>query len=159
MKYLYQFLFSLVLGIIFVMASLATPAYACTPPPGGPLYFSPAERALAAEVVLEGTIIAVVVDTSTMLEIATVEVHRYFKADGPETVTIAPFGPSSLCLTPVSVGQRLIFYAKGDPATGLEAQYLSAGDAVSPATPEVIGEIIAALGLGPKLYLPIIFKL
>ena len=85
-------------------------------------------------------------------EIATVLVHRYFKDIGVAVVRISGLGPGSLCLSTVSVGQRLVFYTTGDPSTGrLEAHYLSQFDAVDPATPAVVAEVIATVGHAPAL--------
>jgi hypothetical protein len=62
------------------------------------------------------------------------------------------------------VGEHWIFYATGDPSTGLIAHYLSAFDAVDPPTPDVAAQVIAAVGRDPVrpygywAYLPIILK-
>jgi hypothetical protein len=126
--------------------------FACTPPPGGLPVYSAAERAEAAEIVLEGTVL----DGSTELgwpeefvQIATVEVNQYLKGTGPEVVTIRGFGPTSVCLTPVQVGDHKIFYASGDPAQELRAHYLSQFDAAESPNPETIAEITAAVGKAP----------
>lgn len=157
--------FVLALNIIFILAVPAPSALACTPPPGGLPSYTVADRVNAAEVVLEGTIVALTDENDYFaIKTATVAVDRYFKEIGPVIVTIAHFGPSSLCLSEVSVGQRWIFYTTGDPATGLTAHYLSQFDAVDPATPEVIAQVIAAAGHNPVppygywIYLPIILK-
>jgi hypothetical protein len=126
--------------------------FACTPPPGGLPVYSAAERAEAAEIVLEGTVL----DGSTepgwpeeFVQIATVEVNQYLKGTGPEVVTIRGFGPTSVCLTPVQVGDHKIFYASGDPAQELRAHYLSQFDAAESPNPETIAEITAAVGQTP----------
>jgi hypothetical protein len=156
----------LALNIILILAVPAPSALACTPPPGGLPPYTVADRVNAAEVVLEGTIVALTDENDYFaIKTATVAVDRYFKEIGPVIVTIAHFGPSSLCLSEVSVGQRWIFYTTGDPATGLTAHYLSQFDAVDPATQEVIAQVIAAVGHDPVLpyghwiYLPIILKM
>ena len=59
---------------------------------------------------------------------------------------ISGFGPSSLCLSRIGTGDRLIFYARGDPSNGLSAHYLSQFDAVDPADAQTIAEVIAAVG-------------
>ena len=155
----------LVLNIFLILAVPAPSALACTPPPGGLPLYTVADRVNAAEVVLEGAIVALTDENDHFaIKTATVIVDRYYKQIGPVIVTIARFGPSSLCLSEVSVGQRWIFYTTGDPATGLTAHYLSQFDAVDPATPEVIAQVITAVGADPVppygywVYLPIILK-
>ena len=59
---------------------------------------------------------------------------------------ISGFGPSSLCLSRVGIGNQLIFYALGDPSNGLSAHYLSPFDAVDRADAQTIAEVIAAVG-------------
>jgi hypothetical protein len=123
--------------------------------------YTVAERTNAAEVVLEGTVIAV---TDPHYGTATINVHRYFKGIGPAVVTVSDLGTTAMCLSPVWVGDRRIFYTTGDPISGLRAHYLSASDAVDPADAEIIAEIIAAVGHDPVLpfgyyvYLPIILR-
>lgn len=153
------------LSLMLVLAGPDRPLWACTPPPGGLPDYTPADRTHAAEVVLEGTIIGRVdLNGHPWLDTALVRVHRYFKGAGPAWVTISHFGPGSLCLSEVYIGQRAIFYAKGDPETGLVAHYLSQFDAVDPVWPEIVAEVIAAAGQEPVLpveywlYLPLILK-
>jgi hypothetical protein len=128
------------------------PAYACTPPPGGLPRLTPADRTNRAQVVLEGTVSAT---SNTELtgapvpDTATVDVVQYLKGSGPAQVTITGFGPSSLCRSEVQVGNRLIFYASGDPAQGLQAFYASQFDAVARPSPQVIAEITTAAGQQP----------
>ena len=155
----------LALNITLTLAVPAPSALACTPPPGGLPPYTVADRVNAAEVVLEGTIVALTDENDHFaIKTATIAVDRYFKQIGPVIVTITRFGPSSLCLSEVAVGQRWIFYATGDPATGLTAHYLSQFDAIDSATPEVIAQVIAAVGADPVpsygywIYLPIILK-
>jgi hypothetical protein len=155
---------SFTLFVALVLARSATPTTcACTPPPGGLPHYTVADRTNAAEVVLEGTVIGTS-DKAAYVYTATVHVHQYFKAWGPVIVTISGFGPPSACLSPVHVGERWVFYATGDPDVGLRAHYLSQVDAVAPATPEVIAQVIATVGHDPVLpdghyaYLPVILK-
>ncbi len=147
--------FVLALNIILIFVMPAPSALACSPPPGGFPPYTVADRVNAAGVVLEGTVVALTDDFAVYT--ATVAVDQYFKESGPDIVTIAQFGFTSLCLSEVSVGQKWVFYATGDPATGLTAHYLSAHDAIDPATPEVITKVIAAVN-GHRLYLPIVLK-
>ncbi len=155
----------LLLNMILMLVRPPLPALACTPPPGGLPPYTVADRTNAAEVVVEGTIVALTdADNYGAIKTATVEVRLYFKGDGPAVVSIARFGPSSLCLSPVSVGQHWIFYTTGDPRTGLTAHYLSQFDAVDPATPDNVAQVIDAVGHDPVrpygfwIDLPIILK-
>ncbi len=60
---------------------------------------------------------------------------------------ISGFGNPGLCLSRVGTGDRLIFYARGDPSNGLSAHYLSVFfGAVDPADAQTIAEVIAAVG-------------
>ena len=148
---------ALVTGVV-LGRPISSTVCACTPPPGGLPRYTVADRTHAADVVLEGSVIALTGDY--FIHTATVDVHRYFKHRGPATVTIWPLGASSLCLSPMDAGQRWVFYATGDPNTGLRAHYLSQFDAVDPADPQTISEVIAAAGQDPAtpygfwLYLP-----
>lgn len=116
---------------------------ACTPPAGGLPKFTVADRTEAAEIVLEGTVASL---TDEDIFSASVDVQQYFKGQGPGTVNISGFGPSSLCLSRVGTGDRLIFYARGDPSNGLSAHYVSQFDAVERADAQTIAEVIAAVG-------------
>ena len=66
--------------------------------------------------------------------------------DSGGTVDISGFGPSSLCLSRVGTGDRLIFYTRGDPSNGLSAHYLSPFNAVDRADAQTIAEVMAAVG-------------
>jgi len=155
---------SFTLFLALVLTRSATPTTcACTPPPGGLPHYTVFDRTNAAEVVLEGTVIGLS-DETPYVYTATVHVHQYFKEWGPVIVTISGFGQPSACLSLVHVGERWVFYAAGDPGAGLRAHYLGQVDAVAPATPEVIAQVIAAVGHDPVLpdghyaYLPVILK-
>jgi len=135
------------------------PAYACTPPPGGLPVYTPAERALSAEIVLVGTVTAVSDGPSTIPgSTATIAVERYLKGAGAETLIVSGYGPSSLCRSQVEAGQRWIFYIVGDAEQGYRAFYKSQFDAVDVPTPEAIAQIEAALGgTGARIFLPLLF--
>lgn len=104
-------------------------------------------RTESADVVLVGTI----TDTAgqAFADTATVEVEVYYKGDGPAEVTISGFGEGPDCLSPVAEGERLIFYATGDPAAELEAYYLVGLDAVAQPSAETAQEIMIAAGQVP----------
>lgn len=169
LKHLCLILISVIVLTLVIVLALTRPASspvcACTPPPGGLPDYTVADRTNAAEVVLEGTVVALTdEDNYGAIKTATVQVHQYFKDIGPAIVTISGFGPPSLCLSPVHVGERWIYYATGDPSTGLSAHYLSQFDAVDPADPQTIAEVVAAVGQDPVLpygyyaYLPLILR-
>lgn len=152
--------FVVMLAILFFLiltaATVLTPAQpvtslipACTPPPGGLPSYSTADRVAHAEVVLEGTITKVVEGTYDVSQIATISVTHYYMGYGPAEVTIDGFGPGSLCLSYVQEGDYLIFYAHGNPMTGLSASYLSQFDALDSVSPETTAEIIEAVGHDP----------
>lgn len=129
---------------------LAPPAHACTPPPGGLPQFTPEERAAQAQLVLVGEVTAVS-DGPGGIPGATamIVVREYLKGDGPAQITIAGYGPSSLCRSPVAVGDVRVFYATGDGAGGWQAFYLSQFDATAPVDGGIIPTISAATGQAP----------
>jgi hypothetical protein len=133
----------LILSVSLMLALRTNPAHACTPPAGGLPKHTVEDRISAAEVVLEGKVAAVSVEGIPYS--ATVEVHQYFKSSGPATVEISGFGPSSLCLSSVGVGYRYIFYTTRHQSDELRAHYLSQFDAVDPADPKTVAEVMAAV--------------
>ena len=143
-----------ILQLVLLTAVVSAAVYpaqradACSPPPGGFPKFTVADRTEAAEIVLEGTV-ASLSDEDSLGDFhsATVDVQKYFKGQGPATVDISGFGNPGLCLSRVGTGDRLIFYARGDPSNGLSAHYLSVFfGAVDPADAKTIAEVIAAVG-------------
>ncbi len=88
-------------------------------------------------------------DETSSGQVADVQVRRYFKGNGPATVKISHLGPTTVCLSPVTVGDHKIFYAQGDPNSGLIAAYLSQFDAVAPAGPDTIAQVEAVTGVTP----------
>lgn len=143
-------------GLMIVLLILSPrPVLACSPLPGYPRY-TVGDQARAAPVVLEGTVMAVSQPDQNN-QIATVEVHHYFKGDGLIRVTISGLGSHALCLASVEVGQRLIFFATSNSSTELLAHYLEPHDAIAPATPEAREEIMAAL-TAHYIYIPLVIK-
>jgi len=141
--------------IALLLGMLPAAALACTPPPGGLPVFTIAQRVQAADVVLEGTV-AQMSATNFQDDTATITVHRYFKNTGPASVTITDFGPGSLCRSSVQIGGHWIFFAKGDPSTLMSASYLSQFDAIAAPSADTIAQIIAALNIRPRAYLPLL---
>lgn len=153
----YKFHFILILAILSTTVWFAagvdqTRAYACTPPPGGLPDYSASDRAEAAEIVLEGTVLEIEHDLnqpSQLSQAVTVEVEQYLKGRGPRVVAIRGFGSTAVCLTPVEVGEHKIFYATGDPGMELHAHYLSQFDAAESASPETLAEIRTVVNQDP----------
>ena len=130
------------------------PAFACTPPPGGLPYYSVADHVKAAPIVLEGVVIATIGPYyPDYPEVANVQVVQYLKGNGPSVIVISGFGPSSVCLSSVGLGQHLIFYVRGDE-NGYYAFHLSQFDAVAPADSQTIAEAAAASGQQPIFISP-----
>jgi Agrin NtA domain len=143
-------------GIALLLSALSVAsALACTPPPGGLPVFTIAQRVQAAEVVLQGTVTQLTA-INVQNDTATITVQRYFKGSGPATVTITNFGPSSLCRSAVQVGDHWIFFAKGDPSALMTASYLGQFDAVAAPNADTIAQILAALNLRARAYLPLL---
>jgi len=143
-------------GIALLLSALsAAPALACTLPPGGLPHYTIAQRVRAADVVLRGTITQVTVENFQNYT-ATIAVQQYYKGSGPATVTIANFGTGADCHSAVHVGDDWIFFAKGDPSALMQANYLSQFDAVTSPTADTIAEILAALNMRPRAYLPLL---
>jgi hypothetical protein len=143
-------------GIALVLSALSVAsALACTPPPGGLPVFTIAQRVQAADVVLEGDVTQMSA-INFQNDTATISVTRYFKGSGSANVTITNFGPTSLCRSPVQVGDHWIFFAKGDPNAIMTASYLSQFDAVTSASADTITQILAALNMRPRAFLPLL---
>ena len=138
---------------LLLSALWAAPALACTQPPGGHPHYTIAQRVHAADVVLEGTITQVT--SANYNYTATVQVQQYFKGSGPATVTIGNFGTGADCRSVVRQGDTWIFFANGDPNTGLSASYLSVLDAIATPDADTIAQIIAAINSRPRAYLPL----
>ena len=142
-------LFLFVVGFYFgVPRSIA---FACTPPPGGLTYYSVAEHVQAAPMVLEGVVIATT--GPYYPEAANIQVVQYLKGNGPSIINVRGYGPSSVCLSSVSVGDHLLFYV-GSDQNGYYAFYLSQFDAVASADSQTIAEAAAASGQQPVYLSP-----
>lgn len=127
------------------------PAYACVPTimPPHANEFTPAgtyaaERTQAASVVFEGTVISSDLQDN-IRQTVIVQVHRYYKSTGstPGAVTLEGYNIIN-CLQHVSMGERLIFYATGDPAGILVATHNT-----SPVSDETTNAAINAAGQPP----------
>lgn len=146
----------MVLGV--VLAFWPSFALACTQPAGGHPRYTATEHTNAAAIVLEGTVVGGQPNDSPYILTATVEVTQYFKGVtagvGEPFVYIDGFGSSAACRAEVKIGDRLIFYVRIGPKGQWEAHYMSAGDAIAQVTPELVTEIIAAVGSPPVAPLP-----
>ncbi|MGB0388191.1 MAG: hypothetical protein ACPGWR_25515 [Ardenticatenaceae bacterium] len=156
-----QFMLVLLALIVVIVSLPVREVLACSPLPGYPNY-TPADRTMAAEVVLEGRVVEVT-KTEGFEQVATVEVSRYFKksdfiTEEPTVVTIDHLGSDAMCLAWVNVDDHLIFYTKGDPTNELRAHYLEPHDAVARPTREVINEIMHALLTEHDVYFPFLSK-
>lgn len=125
------------------------PALACTTTPTGIPSWTFDQEVNRAPIILEGTVTEISGDWDRGQQVATVKVLRYFKGVGPEMVSISGFGTSAMCLTTVDVGDHWIFFAAGDPRTGLYASYISAGAAYT--SPNQADAIVAITGQHPTL--------
>ena len=142
-------------GVALLLSLMwAAPALACTQPPGGTPHYTISQHVRAADVVLNGTITQVTSDNYNYT--ATVQVQEYFKGSGPAIVTITNFGTGADCRSVVRTGDDWIFFANGDPNADMSANYLSAGDAISTPNADTIAQIIAALNIRPRAYLPLL---
>jgi len=142
-------------GVALLLGLLPAAALACTPPPGGLPIFTIAQRVQAADVVLEGDVTQMTA-INFQNDTATISVTRYFKGSGPASVTITNFGPGALCRSQVDVGDHWLFFAKGDPNAVMTASYLSQFDAVTSATANTIAQILAALNMRARAFLPLL---
>ncbi len=142
-----------VLGAIGSMLFLSPrPALACTlpAPPEDGVYptYTVAERISGADIILVGTILEV--ETEGGFQTALVDVEQYLRGSGSTKVAIGNFGWSALCLTQVQAGMYAIFFATGDPITGLKAYYFPPPyraqlSAVEEVSPQRLAEIMAVL--------------
>jgi hypothetical protein len=144
---------------LVVLAALFAPAprraLACTPPPGGLPTFSLAERTQAADIVVEGEVIALGDAAGIPGATATIQVRQYLKGAGPEQLTVTGYGPTSLCLSELFAGDVRVFYIVNDGAGGLRALYLSQFDAAAPATAFLISQVsTAAAAQAPEAVQP-----
>lgn len=138
---------ALLMAGVMVWTSPAS-VLACTPPAGGVREYNFEERVERAPVVLVGTVLEVqseVVETGR--QIATVQVAGYYKGEaGPTLVSIRNFGPSSLCLSTVSVGGPYVFFVEGNAAEGYSAYYAGQGDAIVGADERALEALLGVQG-------------
>jgi hypothetical protein len=131
----------ILVGVMLAALLWAAPVHACTPPPGGLPIYTIAEHVAAAPMVFEGTVVAI---SGQYPQFAVIDVKQYLKGIGQRTIAVSNFGPGSMCLSEVYVGQQGLFFASGDEASGYTAFYLSQFDAILPNDVQTIAEAQAA---------------
>jgi hypothetical protein len=151
----------LIVAIVLAIAAHPEPAIACSPtptpsppPPGFPTPtplppgYIIAERTAASDTVLEGTVVSVGTPGGSPATVATVRVHRYFKAGGlnPAVVDIGVRSFGSCVTASVSEGDRLIFFVTETGSSSYAADFNP-----SLATSENAAQVVAAAGQEPVL--------
>lgn len=131
-----------VLGHPFHTAHACTPTSATNPGPP-PIQYTIQDKVTLAPIVLEGTVIVL---NSGLT--AQVEVHRYFKGDGPAIIPVMHYGIGSMCQAPLMLGGPIIIFAS-QWNTGDYGAYYFNGLATIPATEDNIQKIIEAAGQQP----------
>lgn len=135
-------IFIIVLLIFSSMVVFAQPVYACSPTET-PADITPTADTLEGRiqqtpVIFEGTVTAI----SNDRQLTTIRVVRYFKGDGPVTVTVLGFGWGPDCLPVTDIGQRGVFYTIGDPNRQLSLQPWSEIDFASDTRIEEIERLV-----------------
>jgi hypothetical protein len=136
------------------LATPPSPAFACTPPPGGLVVSTVTTRTLAAPYVFAG---AVITGTGSygFIQSATVQVSLTVKGPvNPAQVVIDGFGIGADCKSVVTLGQSALFFARGDPANVMQANYLEAFSATAPLNEASLAEALAAANIRPRAWLP-----
>lgn len=132
-----------------VMGQRATPAYACTQPVGGHPQRTIEERTASAEVVAVGTVVHYVENGDQgWLDLAIVEVERYYVGGGPSVITVVGFGDSMVCLQMLAEGQRYVFWMRQDDNGQYRADYAGTLGAAFFAGDETLATLSAVAGDG-----------
>lgn len=144
--------------------------------PVGRFDFTVEERTIDAEIVLEGTVVndksfeayfgetnvsqidgdygvygdlGAASATTRSGYSSVIIVHQYLKGSGPAIVEIHGFGVGGSCLSSAMKGERLIFFAKGNPEKVLAANYMGVYSATEEVNPANIAEAIQFSGQQP----------
>lgn len=133
---------------LFAFSHSHQTAYACTAtsatnPGPPPIQYTIEDKVTQVPIVLEGTVIALGSGLT-----AQVEVHRYFKGDGPAVITAIHYGTGSMCQSPLMLGGPIIIFANQWNTGEYAAAYFN-GIATVPATEDNIQLIIEAAGQQP----------
>ncbi len=146
MQLRYMGLVGLILLVLGTVALFVQPVYACSPMPTPdgptPTAVTLESRVQGTQIIFEGTVTAISEDRA----LTTVQVSRYFKGNGPGSVTVLGFGWGTDCLPTTYVGEHAIFYTFGDPAEELSIPSSGNVEAVSDKT---VAAIIKAVGHDP----------
>lgn len=129
----------LVCFVLILSAATVRPVYACSPIPTVEGEPTPTAETLESRIqkipiIFEGTVTAISEDRA----LTTVQVNRYFKGDGPGTVTVLGFGWGTDCLPVTSVGEHAIFYTTGNPDEQLSIHSWGSFEAVNQAKVDAI---------------------
>ncbi|MDY6994755.1 MAG: hypothetical protein SVR94_19390, partial [Pseudomonadota bacterium] len=122
----------------FLITFISPFSWACDPLPGQ-FPATLAERVASTPYVFTATV------TQVEGHQVTVAVKRYFKGQGPDTLTIDGFNTGIACHDFLQINDHVIFFAEGDVHTVLSAVYDHVFGSVRPATPENSAAIEAAL--------------
>lgn len=137
-------------GLFFLLIILSTtillvqPAHACSPtepPPEGapaPIVETLESRVYGSSVIFEGTVTAISEDRA----LTTVQVSRYFKGNGPGSVTVLGFGWGTDCLPVTNIGEHAIFYTSGDPVKELSISSWGSVEFVDDANVDAIVKLV-----------------
>lgn len=151
----------LVMAFACVVTTLmqAERVWACTPPPGGFVPSTIAERTAQADHVIAGTVLVVEDGAPYAYSYsATLGISETLKGTlAPTTIWVDGYGPSSLCQSEVSVGDRLIFFVRGQPGA-LQASYVGAFSAVVDLTPAALAEVRVAVNMRARAWLPMLLR-
>jgi hypothetical protein len=136
--------------LILSFAVFTQPVYACSPteppPEGEPTPTAETLESLiqGTPIIFEGTVTAISEDRV----LTTVQVSRYFKGDGPGTVTVLGFGWGTDCLPVTNVGEHAIFYTTGNPQ---EQIFIHSWRGIESVNDAKVDAIIKAVGHDPVL--------
>lgn len=169
--------FRLLFFALFVLPALlltfmrsATPAYACTPPAGGLPVVTVADLAEEASIIFVAEVIQTQeISTATPPgqqatptpgdwppfgeeKYALVQVEQYYLSNGPDQLSIGPFAYwYASCRQEIFPGERYIFFAKGDPNSGVVAAEYDYETAALPPSPENIEALTRYLNGQPTM--------
>ena len=146
-------------------------AHACTQPVGGHPPFIISERVHSSEAVFLGKVVNIyeyppvqppnLPNPNPFIYYAEIEVSHFFKGNGKETVTMSTFGPSSICLQGVTIGQSYIFFGNrhhNEAQIDYQANYQNSVRAIAEPSQDNIQEVLNVINnkFLHDTYLPIV---
>lgn len=138
-------------SLFCILLTAISPVAACTPSREA-MTLTLEDRIANAPIILQGTVTQGFTTSSgngyEVIREVEVEVAHYYKGEGATIVHISGFGDGADCLSTIRLGQEAIFYVEGNSATGYQAVYLSAHDAITTVNDRTINDIIAITGEG-----------